>query len=180
MRPGRELGASARTGSRAEVLVALAAWLLAVGACSSSKLAATDAGPGSGGAAGTGGTGGKSVSTDGGADVPGASADASPGPDAGTATCQQVRLCAFGCSSEACVDTCRQRGSAAAQAAFAAVTSCTQGSAADGGGGCPPVSDPGYRNCLCLAQCLEEPPCAATLDPCLGNIDDSVCDACDS
>jgi hypothetical protein len=157
---------------RAGIFVALAVALLGSGACSSSKPAATDAGTGTGGA----GAGGAPMVTDGGSD---ATADANPA-DAGAWTCQEVRLCAFSCTSEACVDTCRQRGSAGAQAAFQAVTSCTEGSAADGGGGCPPVSDPGYRNCLCLAQCLEDPPCAATLDPCLGNLDDSVCDACDS
>ena len=176
MRPGRESAGPSAAALRPGTLIALAAALLASGACSSSKSGATD------GAAGTGGTGagGAPMVTDGGSDAPGATADANPSADAGAWTCQQVRLCAFSCTSEACVDTCRRRGSAAAQAAFQGVTSCTQGSAADGGGGCPPVSDPGYRNCLCLAQCLEDPPCAATLDPCLGNLDDSVCDVCDS
>jgi hypothetical protein len=171
MRPGRESAGESAAGLRAGIFVALAAALLGSGACSSSMPGATDAGSGTGGT----GAGGAPMVTDGGSD---ATADANP--DAGAWTCQQVRLCAFGCTSDACVDTCRQRGSAGAQAAFAAVTSCTQGSAADGGGGCPPVSDPGYRNCLCLAQCLEDPPCAATLDPCLGNLDDTVCDVCDS
>jgi hypothetical protein len=176
MLPGRESAGQAAAGLRAGVFVALAAALLASGACSSSKPASTDGGAGTGGT----GAGGARAATDGGSDAAGATADANPSADAGAGTCQQIRLCAFNCTSEACVDTCRQRGSAAAQAAFDGVTSCTQGSAADGGGGCPPVSDPGYRNCLCLAQCLEDPPCAATLDPCLGNLDDSVCDVCDS
>jgi hypothetical protein len=171
MLPGRESAGQSAAALRAGTFVALVAALLGSGACSSSKSGATDAGSGTGGT----GAGGAPMVTDGGSD---ATADANP--DAGAWTCQQVRLCAFSCTSDACVATCRQRGSAGAQAAFEAVTSCTQGSAADGGGGCPPVSDPGYRNCLCLAQCLEEPPCAATLDPCLGNLDDTVCDVCDS
>jgi hypothetical protein len=170
MLPGRESAGQSAAALRARTFVVLAAALLASGACSSSKPAAQDAGSGTGGT----GAGGAPMVTDGGADAAGATADA------GAWTCQQVRLCAFSCTSDACVATCRQRGSAAAQAAFEAVTSCTQGAPADGGGGCPPVSDPGYRNCLCLAQCLEDPPCAATLDPCLGNLDDTVCDVCDS
>jgi hypothetical protein len=176
MLPGRESAGVGASALRAGTFVALAAALLASGACSSGKPAAKDAGSGTGGT----GAGGAPMVTDGGADAGGATADANPSADAGAWTCQQVRLCAFSCTSDACVATCRQRGSAAAQAAFEAVTSCTQGAAADGGGGCPPVSDPGYRNCLCLAQCLEDPPCAATLDPCLGNLDDTVCDVCDS
>jgi hypothetical protein len=171
MLPGRESAGQSAAGLRAGTFVALAAALLGSGACSSSSSGATDAGSGTGGT----GAGGAPMVADGGSD---ATADANP--DGGAWTCQQVRLCAFSCTSDACIATCRQRGSAAAQAAFEAVTSCTQGSVADGGGGCPPVSDPGYRNCLCLAQCLEDPPCAATLDPCLGNLDDTVCDVCDS
>lgn len=168
-------------GLRAGILFGLVAVWLAAGACSSSK-SSTDAGTGVGGTGGTsgaGGIGGAPHPTDGGSD---ASADAGSSADAGASTCEQVRLCAFNCGNSAsCVATCRQRGSAAAQAAFDGVTMCTQGAVDAGGGGCPPVSDPGYRNCLCLAQCLQDPPCAATLDPCLGPLlDDAVCDACDS
>ena len=97
---------------------------------------------------------------------------------ASASTCQQIRLCASMCTDDACVATCVQHGSADAQAAFQAVASCTQAPVADGGGGCTSVSDPTYRNCLCLAQCVQQPPCAATLDPCLGTIDDTVCDSC--
>jgi len=131
--------------------------------CSSSKGPPSDGGPGAAGAGGTDAT------ADGASDGSGA--------DAAGSTCQQIRLCAFGCTDEACVTTCAQHGSPAAQAAFQNVRSCTQASAPDGGG-CTSVSDPSYRNCFCLAQCLEDPPCAATLDPCLGNVDDSICDGC--
>lgn len=116
-----------------------------------------------GGTGNTGGTGG---------------APSDAGADASASTCQQIRLCASMCTDDGCVATCVERGSAAAQAAFQAVTSCTQAPVADGGGGCTSVSDPDYRNCLCLAQCVQQPPCADTLDPCLGNVDDVVCDSC--
>jgi hypothetical protein len=128
--------------------------------CSSSASTPHDAASGSAGAGG-----------------PDAGGDATA--DAAAWTCQQVRICASTCTSDSCVSDCKQRGSATALAAFQTVTSCTQGSAADGGGGCPPIGDPGYYNCLCLAQCLQDPPCAATLDPCLGTVSiDLVCVAC--
>jgi hypothetical protein len=146
--------------------IAAFAWIaFTVGAaCSSSGTASHDAAAG-------GGAGG----TDAAADGAGSGADASA--DASAWTCQQVRLCAFQCTSDTCISTCAAHGSAAAQAAFQTVNDCT---ASPEMGGCAETSDPNYRNCLCLAQCLEDPPCAATLDPCLGNIDDTVCDACDS
>jgi hypothetical protein len=128
--------------------------------CSSSATTPHDAGSGSAGAGGTD-----------------AGGDATASTDAAASTCQQIRLCAFMCADDACVAQCAARGSAAAQAAFQNVTTCTQAAVPDGGG-CGSVSDPSYRNCFCLAQCLESPPCAATLDPCLGNVDDSICDGC--
>jgi hypothetical protein len=149
------------------VLAAVAtAFLIGSGACSSGGGAPRDAGTGGAGVGGTdaasGGTGGT---------------DAGVSADAGAWTCQQVRLCAFQCTSDACISTCAQHGSAAAQAAFQTVNDCTRSPEM---GGCAETSDPNYRNCLCLAQCLEDPPCAATLDPCLGPIDDTVCDVCDN
>lgn len=144
----------------------LSASILLGAACSSSGGGSRDAGAGGAGGAGNGGAG------------PGTDGSASDA-DAGAWTCQQVRICASTCTSDSCVSDCKQRGGAGALAAFQTVTSCTQGSAADGGGGCPPIGDPGYYNCLCLAQCLQDPPCAATLDPCLGAVSiDLVCVAC--
>jgi hypothetical protein len=150
------------------VVAALAiAFLVEGGACSSSGGASRDAASGGAGAGRADAAGGGNGATD---------ADASA--DAGAWTCQQVRLCAFQCTSDACISTCAQHGSAAAQAAFQTVNDCTKSPET---GGCAETSDPNYRNCLCLAQCLEDPPCAATLDPCLGpTVDDTVCDVCDS
>ena len=40
-------------------------------------------------------------------------------------------------------------------------------------GGCDPVND---INCLCLAQCLQDPPCQDLVFTCTGNIADQLCD----
>ncbi len=83
-------------------------------------------------------------------------------------TCQSIRLCALDCGDDACVmSTCKVRGDAAAQAAFQSLYDCTKTA-----GGCVP----GNINCLCLAQCLESPPCASELDMCVGATTDSICD----
>ena len=56
---------------------------------------------------------------------------------------------------------------AAAQAAFQALYDCTKAT------GC---TSPGDLNCLCAAQCLQDPPCAGELDVCVGATSDAICE----
>jgi hypothetical protein len=87
----------------------------------------------------------------------------------GTKTCQTIRNCALDCPDDACVATCKQGASSTEQANFDALDSCTKTM-----GGCTTPND---INCLCLAQCIEEPPCVAQLGTCLGNVTmDLLCD----
>ena len=72
-------------------------------------------------------------------------------------TCQAIRLCALDCADDACVrTTASPGGTAAAQAAFQALYDCTKASAHAG-----TCTSPSDINCLCLAQCLQDPPCMA-------------------
>ena len=93
-------------------------------------------------------------------------AGAGGGP--GNQTCQALRLCALDCGDEGCVSTCKQRGTADAQAAFQGLFDCTRTE-----GGC---ASPNDLNCLCNAQCLQDPPCAVELDACVGATSDSICE----
>jgi hypothetical protein len=122
--------------------------LIAAMACSSSK-SSNDAGGGSGGGGGaTGGSGG-----------------------ATNASCQDMRMCAKDCGDDACLASCKSRGTAAAAAAFQALYDCTADPAR---GNCPNgniISD-----CLCMAQCYDGA-CLAEVDACLaGTTIDLVCD----
>jgi hypothetical protein len=100
------------------------------------------------------------------------------GPDAGGSTvksCVDIRRCTVEalCADEACVNTCKERGSAAAQAAFDALEQCTNTTA-----GCARNS-PDYMECFCKAQCREDYTCAdpGFLDACLdGTSVDQVCE----
>jgi hypothetical protein len=65
------------------------------------------------------------------------------------------------------MNTCKPRGTAAAQATFMALYDCTAAA------GC---ASPGDLNCLCAAQCLQDPPCAAELDDCVGATSDPICE----
>ena len=86
----------------------------------------------------------------------------------GDETCQTVRLCATDCGDETCVtNRCKPRGTAAAQAAFQALYECTAST------GC---TRPGDLNCLCAAQCLQDPPCVSELDTCVGATSDPICE----
>jgi hypothetical protein len=92
------------------------------------------------------------------------------GPPAGT--CQAIRICALDCADDACVtNNCVPRGSAAAQAAFQSLFDCTK-AAQPTGGGCATPND---VECLCLAQCLQDPPCYDLAMECAGGTD-NVCD----
>jgi hypothetical protein len=124
--------------------------LIAVLGCSSGN--SNNPGTGGSGGSGSGGTGG----------MP---------PPAGS--CQAIRLCALDCADDACVTSnCLPMGTATAQTAFQAVYDCTK-AAQPTGGGC---ATPGDINCLCMAQCLQDPPCGELALDCTANITDIVCD----
>jgi hypothetical protein len=128
----------------------MAALLVIAPACSSNN------GSNDGGAGGTGGSGG--------------SGGGAGGPPAGS--CQAIRLCALDCADDACVtNTCLPRGNAAAQTQFQALYDCTK-VARPAGGGCATPND---VDCLCLAQCLQDPPCGEMAIECAG-AGDNVCD----
>ena len=92
------------------------------------------------------------------------------GPPAGS--CQAIRICALDCADDACVmNNCLPRGNAAAQATFQSLFECTK-AAQPAGGGCATPND---VECLCLAQCLQDPPCVDLAMECAG-IADNVCD----
>jgi hypothetical protein len=85
------------------------------------------------------------------------------------ATCQQIRMCVLEgpCADAACVQTCAQRGTAAAQAAFEALRACTAKA-------CPTISD---VNCACTEQCQADGSCLHEADVCLGTVTvDDICD----
>jgi hypothetical protein len=89
------------------------------------------------------------------------------------ASCQAIRLCALDCADDACLAAnCLPMGSAAAQAQFQMLHDCTK-AAQPAGGGCATPND---INCLCLAQCLQDPPCADLAMDCTANIVDTICD----
>jgi hypothetical protein len=93
-------------------------------------------------------------------------------PPAGS--CQAIRLCSLDCADDACVATnCLPMGSTAAQAQFQMLHDCTK-VARPSGGGCATPND---VNCLCLAQCLEDPPCGELAMACTANLTiDTICD----
>jgi len=85
-------------------------------------------------------------------------------------TCQEIRMCVLEgpCADEACVQTCAQRGTPEAQAAFEALRACTAKT-------CPTISD---VNCACGEQCQAGGSCLHEADVCLGTVTvDNVCDS---
>ena len=122
--------------------------MVAVMACSGGGNT-SDAGGGSGGGGGaTGGSGG-----------------------ATNATCQDMRMCVMDCGDDACVNNCKSRGDAAAQAAFQALYDCTIDSAR---GACPMAR--AIDDCVCMAQCFDGA-CLAETDACVnGAAVDLVCE----
>ena len=104
---------------------------------------------------------GVGCSSSGGSDDGGSGATGGTG-GATNATCQAIRICAVDCTDEACVMTmCKSRGTTEAQATFQALYDCTKDPAR---GTCTSPSD---VNCLCLAQCLQDPPCVPEVEACL-------------
>ena len=99
----------------------------------------------------------------------GGGAGGTGGPGGATVfSCQDIRLCALDYADDASVMTnCKSKGSADAQTKFQALYDCTKNT-----GGCMPVND---RNCLCMAQCLQDPPCENLVFDCIGNTADLVC-----
>src|SRR5262245_8577760 len=82
-------------------------------------------------------------------------------------SCQDIRICALDYADDTAVMTnCVSKGSADAQTAFQALNDCTKNM-----GGCMPAND---INCLCLAQCLQDPPCVDLVYTCTGNITDTI------
>jgi hypothetical protein len=98
----------------------------------------------------------------------GCSTSAPPADDASAAsmgTCQSLRLCAFDCADDACVQTCRAKGTASAQVAFDELEACTTKACAKGD-----------VNCACGEQCLADGSCLTAVDACLGTAADPICD----
>ncbi len=91
--------------------------------------------------------------------------DTAASPDAVAGTCQSLRLCAFDCADDACVQACRGKGTPSAQAAFDELEACTAQACAKGD-----------VNCACGEQCLADGSCLAAVDACLGNVADALCD----
>jgi hypothetical protein len=109
--------------------------------------------------------------TDGAAGSSGSGGTGGMAPPAGS--CQAIRLCALDCADDACLTTnCLPRGTASAQTQFQMLNDCTK-AAQPAGGGCATPND---VNCLCLAQCLEDPPCGDLALDCAGNMVDTICD----
>jgi hypothetical protein len=111
-------------------------------ACSSGG-GSNDGGGGAGGGGGaTGGGGGATTNT----------------------SCQDIRLCIGDCADDACIAMCKARGTAAAQTAFQALDDCLRAAPPTGGGCTVPYDLP---NCLCPAECLQDPPCGPQVDACV-------------
>jgi hypothetical protein len=135
---------------------------MAVLGCSSSGSSNSDAAGGSSGGSSAGGSGGG-----------GGGATGSGGSSATNAGCQAIRLCAIDCADEACImNNCKSMGNADAQAAFQALYDCTTDPTQ---GNCAGTGD---IACVCMAQYLQDPPCADALFACVGDINDLIADRC--
>jgi len=111
------------------------------------------------------------TSNDGAAGGTGAGGAGGMAPPAGS--CQAIRLCSHDCADDACVAAnCLPMGSTAAQAQFQMLHDCSK-AAQPTGGGC---ATPGDLNCLCLAQCLQDPPCGDLAMVCNATPVDTFCD----
>jgi hypothetical protein len=180
-------------GMRGWLCAALAATLLAAPGCSggsgsndASGAAGSNGGGGTTGAAGTGGTTGTAGTTGAGGTAGAGGTTAAGGASGGggatggagggatNAACQAIRLCAIDCADAACImNSCKPMGrTAAAETAFQALYDCTLDPAR---GNCPSLND---VNCMCMAQYLQDPPCADALFDCVGNIIDTIADRC--
>jgi hypothetical protein len=99
----------------------------------------------------------------------------SGGGGAPSGSCQEIRLCVLDCADQACITNCANRGTPAAQTAFQTLIECTR-AAEPTGGGCATPSDVNGGDCLCMAQCIEDPPCFDQTIECTANITDTICD----
>jgi hypothetical protein len=143
---------------RALRYAAMAALMVAVG-CSSG---------GSNNDAAGGSSGGSSAGASGGGGATGGA-----GGGATNATCQALRMCALDNPDEVSFNSnCKSMGTTAAQAAFQALFECTTDPAR---GNC---GSPVDINCLCMAQYLQDPPCADLLSACVGDINDLIAARC--
>lgn len=108
-------------------------------------------------------------SPDGGGGSGGGGGGTGGGSGGGTAiSCKDIRLCALDYADDTAVMTnCTSKGSPDAQTAFQALYDCTKNM-----GGCDPVND---INCLCMAQCLQDPPCENLVFTCIGTAADLLC-----
>jgi len=115
---------------------------LVIAACSSSG-GSKDGGGGAGGGGGaTGGTGGATTDM----------------------SCQAIRACISDCADDACIATCKAHGTADAQTKFQALDDCLRAATPTGGGCTVPYDLP---NCLCPAECLQDPVCGPQVDDCV-------------
>jgi hypothetical protein len=128
------------------LIATVAAMLIAGLACSSN-----DSKTGTGGSGGSGATGGSGGATT-------------------NASCQDIRMCAKDCADDACLNTCKSRGTAAAQANFQALYDCTADSAR---GNCTMANV--ISDCVCMAQCYDGA-CLAEVDACTAGATDVVCE----
>jgi hypothetical protein len=112
-----------------------------IAACSSSG-GSKDGGGGAGGSGATGGGGGATAN----------------------ATCQDIRLGIIDCADDNCIAMHKALGTPDAQAAFQALEDCLRAAPPSGGGCTVPYDLP---NCLCPAECLQDPPCGPQVDACV-------------
>ena len=83
-------------------------------------------------------------------------------------TCQGIRLCVAEtpCATDACVQNCASKGTAAAKTAFEALRACTAMTCA--------IDD---VNCACIEQCNADGTCLQEVDNCLAGLAaDDICD----
>ena len=132
---------------RGALTAAVAALLMAAFACSSNTSPNND-GAGTGGSGATGGGGGGATQ----------------------GSCQAIRICAKDCGDDACIATCKSRGSADAQTAWQALYDCTADTTR---GNCTMANT--ISDCVCMAQCYDGA-CLAEVDACVAGATDIVCE----
>jgi hypothetical protein len=118
-------------------------------------------------------SGGSSNNDGAGGSSGGGGATGGAGGGATNASCQALRICALDNPDEVSfTSNCKPMGTTEAQAAFQSLYDCTTDPAR---GNC---SSPVDINCLCMAQYLQDPPCANLLFDCVGDITDMIAARC--